>query len=109
MSEESKPELSGKKFKASQLSFNLPKEIQGEFERHLEHAKNLEKEANLKLQEAQEKEALFEETRKTLEAEKIEMRERMKAEMEAIQKKANTEKDILTSEKERLTFDNDLR
>jgi len=103
MSEESKPEPSGKKFKASQLSFNLPKEIQGEFERHLEHAKNLEEEANLKLQEAQEKEALFEETRKTLEAEKIEMRERMQTELDTIQKKAETEKEILTSEKERLT------
>ncbi len=103
MSEESKPKPSGKKFKASELSFSLPKEIQSEFERHLEHAKNLEEEANQKLQEAQEKEAQFEETRKVLEAEKAEMRARMQSELDTIQRKAESEKKILTSEKKRLT------
>ncbi len=101
--EESKPKPSGKKFKASQLSFNLPKEIQGEFERHLEHAKNLEEEANLKLQEAHEKEELLEKTRQTLEAENIEIREKLQAQLDALKKTAESEKNILISENERLT------
>ena len=103
MSEESKPKPAGKKIKASQLSFNLPKEIQGEFEHYLEQAKKLEEEANQKLQESQEKENVLEETRKNLEAEKIEIRERLQAELKAIQKKAETEKNILTTQNDQLS------
>ncbi len=94
-----------KKFKESEITFNLPEELKREFEQQLERLKEREEQTNVQMREILAKEKELEENKVRLEKENAEFRVRLQKLREEEQKHNEKSKEQIEKETTRLHQD----
>lgn len=92
-------------FKSSEISFNLPTELQSQFEKQIDTLKNEQQKTNEKMRALLEREAQLEEEKQSLEQETQALRSRYLEQVETLQKNFEVEKRLAEEEMERLKKD----
>ncbi|MZH03847.1 MAG: SUMF1/EgtB/PvdO family nonheme iron enzyme [Nitrospinae bacterium] len=100
------PTDQGRKFKESEITFNLPEELKGEFENQLQRLKEKEELANKQMKEILEKEKHLEEAKVKMEKENSEFRSQIQKLREEEQKHTDQAKE--QSEKENIRIRSEL-